>query len=164
MHFGNYAKTMYADKYLGQIKDKYLYLTGQKNYSPTTIEPKPTDTSSIDSLIDLDSKALLDRVINTACSIVYRLKIYKDITSQLDYSSLKAKNELLDLESSFYRGRNMNIERRKSMIFKELMQLNKQRSDQKVETWKDLSQPVSYFVNLFHENKEIQQDQKMLKE
>lgn len=167
MYFGNYNKTMYADKYLGETKDKYLYFTGQKDYEPAgTPEriPKNPNTSSIDVLIDSDAHTLLDKVVNTAFSIVYRLKIYNDISTQLVYTWLKTKNELLDLESSFYRGANMNIERKKSMLTKELNQLTKQKLEQKVETWKDINEPIGYLVKVFHDNRELLQDQKMLKE
>jgi len=154
-------KKVYPDRYaFSAIHDKYLYRTGQKDYIP--IQSQPT-SPSIDSLLDQDSHTLLDKVVNTACSIVYRLRIYRDVNAELDYSWLRTKNELLELQSSFYRGANMNVERRKSMLTKELLQLDKQKLEQKVECWKDLNEPVSYLVNSFHQNQELKQDRKMLK-
>lgn len=142
----------------------YLILTGQKQYAPPSESGVAYESkaSSIESILDQDAHALLDKVVSAAFSIVYRLKIYRDISSQLDYNWFKTKNELLELESSFYRGQNMNVERRKSMLSKELLQLDRQKLEQKVECWKDLSQPINYFVDFWHQTQELKQDRKFL--
>lgn len=158
-----YSKTEKED--FGRDYNRYLIVTGQKNYAPQpeTRVPSETGSSSIENILEQDTHALLDKVVTTAFSIVYRLKIYKDITSELTYNWLKTKNELLELQSTFYPGVNMNIERRKSMLNKELNAIDKQRLEQKVECWKDLSQPVNYFVDFFHQTQELKQDRKLLK-
>ena len=57
---------------------------------------------------------------------------------------------------------NMNIERRKSMLIKEMHQLDRQKLEEKVNCWKDLSEPVNGLVTSFHQNKELKQDRKFL--
>lgn len=161
---------MSYDGYLHPVKpehiiiqqDRYRYITGQKDYTPLKPEPRAEDkTSSIDSILELDSKALLDKVVNTSFSIVYRLKLYNDITKTIDYNRLKTGSSITQLYD-WIPGTNMNIERRKSMLIKELHGLDRQKLEEKLNCWKDLSEPVNYLVGLFHKNQELKQDKKLL--
>ena len=163
MTYECYAYPIIEPKQTITQQDRYTYITGQKKYAitaPTTKEPV-SSTSSIEDLLDQDSHALLDKVVNTAFSIVYRIRIYNDINKNLDNNWLKTKNALSQLYE-WKPGTNMNIERRKSMLIKELHGIDKQKLEEKIACWKDMSQPVNYLVQFFHQNKELQQDKKLL--
>ena len=56
----------------------------------------------------------------------------------------------------------MNIERRKSMLEKERNGLEMQMLENKHETWKDMNEPISYFIEQWHKRQELKQDKKIL--
>ena len=159
-----YAYPIIGTESFSRRYDRYLTVAGQKNYTPRTVScAKPDDAgaSSIDSILEQDSLALMDKVVNTAFSIVYRLRIYNDINKSLEYNWLKTKSQISQLYE-WIPGTNMNVERRKSMLQKELHALDKQRLEEKINCWKDMSQPVNYFVEFFHQSQELKQDRKLL--
>jgi len=162
MNFNNYSSGYYNNP----IFDKYLYqqISNQNTYAAKQQEQPSADSGfSLDEILLQDSTALLDKVINTACSINYRLKLYHDINKSLDDQWNKLRAEVGDM-SSFYPGTNMNIERKKSMITKELLGIEKQRLEHKVMCWKDLIEPTNYFVDLFHKHISQKSDQKIMRE
>jgi len=162
--YDGYTYPMVEKKDFGRDYNRYLILTGQKHYAlPKNEHPQYAATEpSIEAILEQDAHALLDKVVTTAFSIVYRIQIYNDVKSTWEYNWLKTRNELLELESSFYRGSNMNIERKKSSLDKELMNIDRLRLEEKVNCWKDLSEPVNSFVSLFHQTKELKQDKSFL--
>jgi hypothetical protein len=159
-----YAYPLVKEKDFGRDYNRYLILTGQKSYViPQDVRPQyAAKEPSIEAILEQDAHALLDKVVTAAFSIVYRIQIYNDIKRTWDYNWLRTRNELLDLESSFYRGRNMNIERKKSMLAKELMNIERLRLEERVNVWKDLAEPVNNFVNFFHQGRELKQERSFL--
>jgi len=162
MDFNNYSK---QEPYNNPVFDKYLYHQQQKLYSPPSYPnetPASDNSFSLDEILLGDSNRLLDQVVNTALNISYRLKIYRDTNIALDEKWNELSEEIGGL-SSFQLGYNMNIERRKGMLEKERNSIEKQRLEQKVNTWGDLNEPVRYFVQTFHKHLETKQDQKLIK-
>ena len=161
MTYNGYLYPIKPEEVIAQ-QDRYRYLTGQKDYICRSPEPQAEDkASSIDSILELDSRALLDRVVNTSFNIVYRIKLYDDITKTIDYNRLKTSSGIAQLYE-WLPGTNMNIERRKSMLIKELHSLDKQKLEEKIACWKDLTEPTQYLVGLFHKNQALKQDKKLL--
>lgn len=146
-----------------QAQDRYKVLTGQKLYTPqSSVQPEyDSKVGSIESILEQDAHALLDKVVTTAFSIVYRIQIYNDVNRTIDYNKLKTGSQLRRLYD-WIPGGNMNISRQQSMLVKELHSLDKQKLEEKVSAWKDMSQPINYFVELFHQSKELKQDKKLL--
>ena len=162
MDFSNYSNSR---NYSNPAFDKYLYHNRQKLYSPpsySTPPSEPDNSFSLDEILLGDSNKLLDQVVNTALNISYRLKIYRDTNIALDEKWNELSAEIGGL-SSFQLGYNMNIERRKGMLEKERNSIEKQKLEQKVNTWSDLNEPVRYFVQNFHKHLETKQDQKLIK-
>lgn len=160
MNFNNYS----VQNYNNPVFDSYLYQVAKPKYhaSQSDVKPAENDSFSLDDILLQDSTALLDKVINTACSITYRLKIYHDINQSLDEQWNTLRAQVGDI-SGFYPGTNMNIERKKSMITKELLGIEKQKLEHKVQCWKDLIEPTNYFVDLFHKHISQKADQKIMK-
>ena len=162
MNFSNYSK---QEPYNNPAFDKYLYHQQQKLYSPpsySTAPPEPDNSFSLDEILLGDSNKLLDQVVNTALNISYRLKIYRDTNIALDEKWNELSTEICGLSSSQL-GYNMAIEGRKGMLEKERNSIEKQKLEQKVNTWGDLNEPVRYFVQNFHKHLETKQDQKLIK-
>ena len=156
-----YAYPIISPEYFSKSHDRYLTITSQKYTPPPSSPAAPSSSSGIEDILEQDSQALLDQVVTTAFSIVYRLKIYNDINTKLEYSWAKTKSQLFQLYD-WIPGTNMNVERRRSMLQKELNGIDKQKLEEKINCWKDLTQPTNYFVNLFHKHKELKQDRKLL--
>jgi len=160
--YESYAYPIIEKENFGQSQDRYLTLTGQKQYSPS-LGGQPVNDSkagSIEAILEQDAHALLDRVVTTAFSIVYRIQIYNDIQKTIDYNRLKSSSQFSQLYELM--PGNANIERRKSMLIKEMHQLDRQRLEEKVNCWKDLTEPVNGLVGFFHQSKELKQDRKFL--
>ncbi|MCK4792644.1 MAG: hypothetical protein KAV87_53435 [Desulfobacteraceae bacterium] len=161
MNYDGYLYPIKPEEAIAQ-QDRYKYFTGQKDYACRSPEPQAEDkASSIDSILELDSRALLDKVVNTSFNIVYRIKLYNDITKTIEYNRLKTSSSITQLYD-WLPGTNMNVERRKSMLIKELHSLDRQKLEEKLTCWKDLTEPTSYLVSLFHKNQELKQDKKLL--
>jgi len=164
MPYDAYAYPIIGEYDFNKQRDRYLIVTGQKKYSPTPLQytpPQEDKSASIETILEQDSRALLDKVVTTAFSIVYRIQIYNDIQKKLDYNRLKTSSNLTQLYD-WIPGTNMNVERRKSMLIKELHNFDRQKLEEKAACWKDLSQPINDFVQLFHKNEELKQDRKLL--
>ena len=162
--YDGYAYPIIEKESFSQGQDRYLTLTGQKQYAPpVTCSPRPevdSKAGSIEAILEQDAHALLDKVVTTAFSIVYRIQIYNDVQKMIDYNRLKSSSQfsqLYDLMPG-----NMSIERRKSMLIKEMHQLDHQKLEEKVNCWKDLTEPVNGLVGFFHQSKELKQDRKFL--
>ena len=142
--------------------DEYATVTGKKQYSVMPVaDSVPAEGFSIESIIEQDSKALLDKVVSTACSIVYRLRISSEINNSLDYSRVNLRNQLHELYG-WHTGMNANVDRRRSMLIKEIQSIDRFKLEEKVNCWKDLSKPVGYFVDFFHQAHEVANDKKLL--
>ena len=153
----------YSAKYSNPMFDKYLYEFKSVQYSPpTNLQSDKTNELSLDDILLQVSTALLDKLVNTAFTITYRLKIYNSINNALDSQWNEVRSEISNL-SGFYPGSNINIERRKSMLSKELLGIERLLLEQKVQCWKDLSYPTNYFVDLFHKHLEQKADQRILR-
>ena len=162
MTYNGYAYPIINTETFSKSHDRYLTITSQKYAPPPPPIPAASGSSSgIEDILEQDSQALLDQVVTTAFSIVYRLKIYNDINTKLDYSWAKTKSQLFQLYD-WIPGTNMNVERRRSMLQKELNGIDRQILEEKINCWKDLTQPTNYFVSLFHKHKELKQDRKLL--
>jgi len=162
--YDSYAYPIIEKESFSQGQDRYLTLTGQKQYAPpptySSGHESDSKAGSIEAILEQDAHALLDKVVTTAFSIVYRIQIYNDVQKTIEYNRLKSSSQFRQLYE-FMPG-NINIERRKSMLIKEMHQLDRQKLEEKLNCWKDLSEPINGLVGLFHQNKEIKQDRKFL--
>jgi len=126
--------------------------------------PPVSDNSfSLDEILLQDSHTLLDKAVNTALSISYRVKIYKDTQFSLEEKWNELSSQIGAL-STLPLGENMNIERRKSMLEKERNATERLFLENKLQTWKDLNEPVNPFIDYFHKEKASRLDQKILGE
>lgn len=112
-----YAYPIISPESFSKSHDRYLTITSQKYAPPQSIPAAPSSSSGIEDILEQDSQALLDQVVTTAFSIVYRLRIYNDINTKLEYNWAKTKSQLLQLYD-WIPGTNMNVERRRSMLQK----------------------------------------------
>jgi len=115
---------------------------------------EPNNGFSLEDILEQDNNKLLDKVVNTALSITYRLKIYNDTQKALT----EKWNEL-----SFEISRHYYEQYSKSNASKERNQIEKMMLEQKHLAWKDLNEPTNYFVELFHKRQETKMDKKILK-
>jgi len=134
------------------------YLT-QKPF-PSVAEPE-SNSFSLDNILNQDSIALADKAVNAAFSIAYRVQIYRDTRFSLEskWNELSAQ---IGEASPFALGYNMNGENQKSMFEKERNAIERLFIENKLQTWKDLNEPTSYFLSLWHKNQALKQDRKFL--
>ena len=134
-----------------------------KTYQPLPVyEPKP-NSFSLDAILNQDSLALVDKAVNTALGIAYRVQIYRDAHFSLESRWNELSNELGAL-TSFTLGYNMNIERRRSMIVKERNETERLILENKLQTWKDINEPLATFLDQFHREKALRLDRGILGE
>ena len=154
MDFSNYKPVQYYSPHL----QHYIY--NQTKHSNT---PQQSGDSgfSIEDILEQDSNKLLDKGVNTALSLSYRLRLYRESGYSLQNKWNELSEQIGGL-SSFMLGYNMNIERRKSMLEKERNSLELRMFENKHETWKDLNEPISYFIEQWHKRQELKQDKKIL--
>lgn len=153
MDFNNYKSVAYYTPFFQQ----YLYSSGK----PCKPERSPASGFSIEEILEQDSGKLLDKVVNTALSVAYRLKLYRASSYALESKWNELSGQIGEL-SGFRTGYNMNIERRKSMLEKEKNSLEMRMLENRHETWKDLNEPITYFINEWHKRQELKQDRKIL--
>ena len=149
-----------------RLYQNYVYHHKQNNYQTLQYalhKSEETNNSTIDDILIQDSRAALDRIKNTALNRAYRIKINKNINHQLDFNWQTINNDMLRLEQ-FYPARDSGSERRRSTLLSELFKVYKDRFDEQVNCWKDLQEPMRYFINLFHQYKNLKQDKKLLEE
>ena len=149
----NYAKrshlTVMKQPYYVPINEQYL-LAQPKNLTQENKAP------SLEDMLEMDNHRLLDKVVTTALSISYRLKLYREGA----YMLTNQWNELSKRIGQY--PSNNTYEKR--TLYKERDALEQSILDQKMQTWKDLNEPVSYFVELFHKREESLADKKILGE
>lgn len=142
-----------------------LYYRGY--LSPKPVKPLvasqeiSAEPSGLDDLLGQESRVLLDRAVDVACGIVYRLRIYRETASVLTDKWNELSMELGAL-SAFRVGYNTNVDRRKSMLIKERNGLELALLENKHETWKDMNEPTYRFTETFHKCREAGQTQKLL--
>jgi len=153
MKFNYYTPAKPSKMYEGYLNQKPF---------PSVADPEK-GSFSLDNILNQDSLALADKAVNTAFSIAYRVQIYRDTRFSLESKWNELSSQIGEL-SSFYLGGNMNIERRKSMLEKERNGIEHLFLDNKLQTWKDLNEPTSYFLSLWHKNQALKQDRKLLGE
>jgi len=157
----NYDNPIF-DSYLYHNREKLYTSPTPSTYSNNDAEPSSSNNSfSLDEILLQDSTRLLDQVVNTALNISYRIKIYRDSNVALENKWNELSSEIGGL-NSFSLGYNMNIERRRSMLEKERNSIEKQRLENKLQTWNDLNEPVRYMVQNFHKHLESKQDHKLI--
>ena len=158
MDFNNYKPAQYGTP----VFERYLYTT---RYQPQPPKPSQTQSNgfSLEAILGMDESKLLDKVVNTAFCITYRLKLYNDTVSVLQGQWNELSKEIGQLYS-FKIGYNMNIERRRMALEKERKGTENLLLEQKIKTWEDLSEPTSMFVDLWHKRLEGQSDKKILGE
>lgn len=159
-----YAYPIIEKPGFNEARDRYLIVSGQKRYAPmvtynSAVVPD-SKAGGIEAILEQDAYALLDRVVQASFSIVYRIQIYNDVQKTLDYNRLKMSSQFRQLYELL--PGNANVERRKSMLIKEMNQLDRQRLEEKVNCWKDLAEPVNGLVDFFHQSRELKQDRKFL--
>lgn len=155
-HVYKEIQSKFYDSY-NSIKDNKNYATGSLN-SPTDAKENGL---SIDNILNNESDALLDKTRVAAKAILSRLSINDYISYNLDYSSLKIRNDLLEFQRLLPYGQTP-FDRSKSTMLSELNSIEKQRLDEKVKCWQDILMPVNYFMELYHKNKALKQDKNML--
>ncbi len=127
---------------------------------PSVADPE-NKSFSLDNILNQDSLALADKAVNAAFSIAYRVQIYRDTRFSLE-SKWNELSSQIGESSSFAHGYNMNGDSQKSMFEKERNAIERLFIENKLQTWKDLNEPTSYFLSLFHKNQELKQDRKFL--
>lgn len=65
-------------------------------------------------------------------------------------------------DDEFYTARDRGTERRRSMLTSNLFKIYKNMMDEELQCWKDLQEPMSYFIHLFHHYNKLKQDRKMI--
>ncbi|MEI8348727.1 MAG: hypothetical protein WCI77_01100 [Candidatus Omnitrophota bacterium] len=158
MDFNNYKPALYGTP----VFERYLY---SSRYQPTPQKAVQSQDGgfSLEAILGMDEAKLLDKVVNTAFCITYRLKIYNNTVSVLENQWNELSKEIGQLYS-FKLGYNMNIERRRMALEKEKKGTENLLLEQKIKAWEDLSEPTSMFVDLWHKRLEGQQDKKILGE
>lgn len=158
MEFNNYVSVQKG--YSHPSFDRYLYAKLSENYKA---EPQTYKKSfSIDDILDSDQNRLLDKVVNTAFSLTYRLKLYRNSQHSLESRWNELSEQIGEL-SGFRLGYNMNVERRKSMLEKERGTLERQMLEDKLLAWKDIGYSSQSFTQYFHDNLALKQDRKILR-
>ena len=162
MDFHNGSPLMYFDV----LNRAYRYeaIQERRDYLPTldVLRGKPaSEGSSIDDILRQDSDAVLDKLNLTSSIITSRMRLHDYVTYSLDYQWLQARNKVHELEG-FFPGINKVVQRTKDGLTKEMLALDKDKLDEKVQCWKDLITPMTYFVELFHQYQQLKQDKKLL--
>lgn len=120
----------------------------QKRDSPPP-QAIPSAGDSLDDLLGSDSRLMLDKVVNNAFSIVYRLKLYKASTYELDHTWGDLKTQIHSLDSGPLG--NSYSHQRKSSLEREVLSLEQQRREQKLSLWKDLKYATNELIEHFHQ-------------
>ena len=153
MDFSNYKPVKHYNQYL----QEYLYSPKQP-YKPH----QSTDSGfSIEDILEQDSGKLLDKVVNTALSLSYRLRLYRESGYALEHKWNELSEQIGEL-SAVGITYNTNLARRKSMLEKERNSLEMRMLENKHETWKDMNEPINSFVDYWHKRNELKQDKKFL--
>jgi len=160
--FGNIYNDIYGKCY----SFKPLY-TDKKPLNSLNNTYTPTDSHnsdfSIENLLNSESEALFDKTKTIAKAIFSRLDIHSYISYLLDYNSLKIRNEILEFERLFPSKYCPSIKSKDSLTT-QLINIDQQKLVEKVKCWQDILKPVSEFISLYHQYKEIKQDKKLLDE
>ena len=148
---------------LGKMYQQYLYHSGKKEYQTLhdVFKPAQSYISSIDDVLAQDSREVFDKIKHTALNVAYRIKIHNDISYILSYNWYTARREFLAM-SQLYPVRDHGSERRRSMLTSDLFKIYKNMMDEELQCWKDLQEPMMYFIHLFHHYKRLGQDRKMI--
>lgn len=156
MNFGNYNLNPYG------ISDSYRYQKNKDLYAPKKQnESQDYNGFSLDDVVGSDCNRLLDLAVTAAFGIVYRLKIYRESTTSLEQKWNEISKDIGAL-GAIPTGYSMNIERKRSMLLKEKNLVEMSMLENKHEAWKDMNDPVTNFVTLFHRYKETVSDHKYL--
>lgn len=129
----------------------------QKKEAP---QPLAAAGDSLDDLLSSDSHLLLDKVVHNAFSIVYRLRIYKDTTYELDHTWGDLKTQIHSLDAGPLG--NSYSHQRKSTLERELLSLEHKRREEKLLLWKDLNYVTNELIEQFHKYQSQKQEQKLL--
>lgn len=144
---------------------QYIYHAGNRKYQALavlTYQPSQPG-SSLDEIMGQDSREILDKIKTTSLCIAYRIKIHYSIDSQFESGWSSLKNELVGMDT-FYRVRFQGSERRRSTLISELAKVYKGKMEEELQCWKDLVEPMRYFVHLFHQYVRQRQEKKMIGE
>ena len=157
MDFNNYKPANYATP----VFEQYLY-SSRYSAAPKKAIQTQSKGFSIEDILEQDNNRLLDKVVNTAFCITYRLKLYNDTVCSLENKWNELSQEIGQL-APIKIGYNMNVERRRMALEKERNTTEKFLLEQKIKTWEDLTEPTSMFVDLWHKKNETKQDSKILR-
>lgn len=121
---------------------------------PPAMPPAAVKAPSLEDILELDTHTLLDKAVQTALSISYRLTLYR----QAAYLLTNQWNELSQRLGEYQRvglyGTNS--------LYKERRAVEHALLDHKIQTWKDLNEPIRYFTELTHKRAESLTEQKLL--
>jgi hypothetical protein len=162
----NPAAQIYKEMLL-KLYNHYSYHVKPKSYQAfnyMSLLPSESYRAQLDSIDDVlasDSRAVLDKVKNTALGIAYRIKLNQEFNYLLDYQWYTLRKDILWIETS-YVARDFGTGRQISTLTSQLFQVYTAKFQEKVECWKDLKEEMKYFINLFHKYKGLSQDKKML--
>lgn len=157
MDFNNYK----PDYYGTPVFERYLYNV-RYSAAPKNAIQAQNNGFSIEDILEQDNHRLLDKVVNTAFSITYRLKLYEESKRFFEDKWNEMSLAMGEIEG-FKVGYNANVDRRKSMLLKERNLIDLKMLENKHETWKDLIEPTMMFVDLWHKKNETRQDAKILR-
>ena len=160
--FENIYNEIYGKCY--SFKPLYIDNKGLNSLNNTyTLTNSHNSDFSIENLLNNESEALFDKTKTLAKAIFSRLDIHSYISYLLDYNSLKIRNEILEFERLFPSKYCPSIKSKESLI-SQLINIDNQKLVEKVKCWQDILKPVSEFISLYHQYKEIKQDKRLLDE
>ena len=154
-------QTPFSHVYRELLRKTPVATSGSKIPKDTSSEsPK---SSSIDNILEGDTEKLLDKIMNSARSIFSRLTIHQYTNNKMDSQLLTVSNKLLELERLFFPGTG-SFEQMENALTSEIHAVERQKLMEQLSCWKDLQEPMRYFIHLFHEHKALLQDKKLLEE
>jgi len=153
MNFSNYEPNAYYTPFFQQ----YLYSSSK----PYKAEGMPVSGFSIEDILEQDNNRLLDKVVNTALSVAYRLNLYRASSEALVSKWNELSGQIGELSSAQV-SYNPNLARRKSMLLKEQNMMELKMLENRHETWREMDYKVNQFLDGWHKRQELKQDRKIL--
>lgn len=149
--------------YQDMLDKAYLsYSYHKKQLSPLVKQAE--EESTIEKIVNQDSKETLDKLKTSALSIAYRIRLSSDISYLLQNSWQSTRNEMIAVDAQVPFPRYPNVSRLKSALTSQLSNVYQQLIDEKRQCWKDLKDEMRYFITLFHSYQNSKQEKSMMKD
>lgn len=161
MIFKTYARQAMS-LYQDMLDKAYLSYTYHKRQLSPLI--KQEEESTIEKIVNQESKETLDKLKTSALSIAYRINLSGDISNLLQDSWQNARSEMLAIDAQVPFPRYPNVSRLKGALTSQLSNVYQQMIDEKRQCWKDLKDEMRYFITLFHSYQHSKQEKGMMKD